>query len=763
MRKLISLLGICILFMAMPISVNAETGTAYSDGQTGGSIYYTVNGDTVSITDCDVSVTEAIVPSTIEGLPVTVVEANAFRDCSVLETVMLPRSVTTINEYAFYGCSNLVSVYSPSEVTLTLPNNTFQRTYLFKYIVVDNTYTEITSYSFYTLPSLPKTVTIPDTIDGLPVQAISQTAFESCQFEELVLPDTLVSCGSFKSSSLKRITIPDSVTDTANLSFQSCSSLEYVKLPAGITKINNSMFQGCKKLSFEIPDTIEEIGIYAFFGCDSLEEVIIPERVTTIGNDAFRNCLGLQSVTIPSSVTAIPKQCFYNCSVLATVNFPDTLETIGNSAFSGCLSLTSSSFTLPEGLTEIGDMAFLDCSSLTAIELPDTLTKINASAFSKTGLVSVEIPPLITTIESDLFADCTSLVSVDIPEGVTKIGNRAFQNCTVLSSKDTLFPESLIDIANNSFQNCSSLTGDLTLPNNIRFVRNYAFDGCTGLTSITFPTSPLDIGTDVCKGCINLETVYIPEGSFYSQWDYATTISKRFEETTEVIVFDMTLPALTITPILNSEGHIRSVNLDVSETESKIEAIYVAYGEYDNADDLIANGTRRYYGVDQTAAYSDLAVNEPRGVYTVGVMNNAGGWLFKTIDSTFIDVIVPLSLEADFTSCDNGEFFCDIQNKSSGAVSISCNISALDDTEIVSDDYFDDWSTINAEQTNKYLAFGFRTDGATDWQIGKDDFISIPDIAQNDTIKVYIDVLHGETVVTEKTYSLSFNLKISLV
>ena len=50
------------------------------------------------------------IPNCIDGLPVTSIRNQAFRDCSSLTSVTIPSSVIEIGNYAFYNSDNLTSV-----------------------------------------------------------------------------------------------------------------------------------------------------------------------------------------------------------------------------------------------------------------------------------------------------------------------------------------------------------------------------------------------------------------------------------------------------------------------------------------------------------------------------------------------------------------------------------------------------------------------------------------------------------------------------
>ena len=51
-----------------------------------------------------------------------------------------------------------------------------------------------------------------------------------------------------------------------------------------------------------IPNSITELSSYAFYYCKSLEEIVIPNSVTYIGPGAFKACTFLRRIVLPKSL-----------------------------------------------------------------------------------------------------------------------------------------------------------------------------------------------------------------------------------------------------------------------------------------------------------------------------------------------------------------------------------------------------------------------------------------------------------------------------
>ena len=109
------------------------------------------------------------------------------------------------------------------------------------------------------------------------ITGISRYAFyeamnvESVVFEEGSVLQTIGNQAFFKCTSLKEITLPDSVTSTGTYVFAECSALETVVLPAGMSRINTRLFNKSANLaSVYVPDGVTYIVNTAFFGCDNV-------------------------------------------------------------------------------------------------------------------------------------------------------------------------------------------------------------------------------------------------------------------------------------------------------------------------------------------------------------------------------------------------------------------------------------------------------------------------------------------------------------
>ncbi len=87
-----------------------------------------------------------------------------------------------------------------------------------------------------------------------------------------------------------------------------------------------------------------------------------------------------------------------------------------------------------------------------------------------------------------------------------KIGDLAFEGCSGLTS--LTLPSGLTEIGSCTFRGCSGLTS-LTLPSGVTKIGYYAFEGCSGLTSLTLPSGVTEIGYSAFEGCSGLTSIYV--------------------------------------------------------------------------------------------------------------------------------------------------------------------------------------------------------------------------------------------------------------
>jgi hypothetical protein len=168
---------------------------------------------------------------------------------------------------------------------------------------------------------------------------------------------------------------------------------------------------------------------------------------------------------------------------------------------------------LPASLISISSNPFRGCVNLTTITVDSNNPQFTARddmLLDKAGTTVILYPSASGTVTLS---------------DITSIDDYAFDSCTGLTSVS--FPEAT-SIGDHAFYDCTSLTS-VSFPEVIS-IRDYAFIGCTSLTSVSFP-EVTSIGDRVFGYCTSLTSISFPKvtsigyGAFGSTGGTAQTIT----------------------------------------------------------------------------------------------------------------------------------------------------------------------------------------------------------------------------------------------
>lgn len=308
MKKLISIAAAAVLiFTAAP----TVTSYAESDSKSKEFSYHNVNNEQICITDCSKKdIKEMIIPETIDGLPVTSIDKNAFFHLEELTSCVIPDSVTSIGSQTFVDCEKLTSVSIGSGVSS-----------IGEFAFADSL--NLTSFT------VSKDNPTYSSVNGCLFNKKGDTLILYAGSSSAVVPENTKTIGDFsffERADITSVTIPDSVKTIGENAFSGCLKLRAVDIPDSVTKLSARCFMSCTSLSkVRIGKGVSAIPDKCFLSCTALNNIIIPDNITSIGDDAFFSCAGLSGIKIPKTVTSIGKDAVgrrYNTYTGSTQNIP---------------------------------------------------------------------------------------------------------------------------------------------------------------------------------------------------------------------------------------------------------------------------------------------------------------------------------------------------------------------------------------------------------------------------------------------------------
>ena len=365
------------------------------------------------------------------------------------------------------------------------------------------------------------------------------------------------------------ITLAGELTTIPDYAFSNFNSLQTIIIPQGVTTIGKGAFSNCENLYLiTFPDTLETIGEEAFKGCISLCDVEMNDSLTEIRSSAFEGCTKMESVFVSNSLTTIGINAFKGCSAIKNVSICDLGRWCGihfanieanplhKRATLFVNGVEAKDLVIPSGITEISSYAFYNCPTIENITIHGSVTNIGKDAFKNcTNIQSVNTDNItawcgihFANIEANplhkratLFVNGVEAKDLVIPSGITEISRYAFYNSQNIE-KVTL-PLSLVKINNDAFLGCNNIKGvyindleawcktdftnknsnplqyakelylngelvkEIIIPQSITRLKDYTFQNCNNLESITTNNSITSISKLTFSGCNNLQNI----------------------------------------------------------------------------------------------------------------------------------------------------------------------------------------------------------------------------------------------------------------
>ncbi|WP_448915237.1 leucine-rich repeat protein, partial [Eubacterium ramulus] len=331
---------------------------------------------------------------------ITEIGQNAFYNCTGLERLIIPGNVKSIGVEAFYDCKNLQTVILEEGVE-NIGRQAFHSCYKLSYISIPKSVTKMDSGIFSYCNKL-KTVGPVGGAYNIEFgweESIPARAFYNCtDIESVVIPNGIKRVGRFAfeyASGIKRITIPESVTDID------------VGALRGISVKTAGPLGGGYDYEFGWKNFIPD---YAFDYCDKLNSIYIPQGITYMKKNSNKNLLFFNvdinnemyssvdgvlfnkektrliaypsgrtgAYTIPNGVISVDNGAFWNSGNLSSIYIPEEVVDMGRYPFWSCTKLKSLYICSPQIVQDFsnpfnGSKYYGD----TSIILPSTITNIN--------------------------------------------------------------------------------------------------------------------------------------------------------------------------------------------------------------------------------------------------------------------------------------------------------------------------------------------------------------------------------------------------
>lgn len=291
-----------------------------------------------------------------------------------------------------------------------------------KYYLYDD-HAKVLGFSGSSVPD----VVIPDTVKGLPVTIIGDSAFKN-------------------DSTVETVTLGANVVELEEHSLR-CSNLETVSGISQLKRIGYNALSG-SQLSGTITfgPNLESIAGSAFYGCNSITTVVFNDDCTaSVNNGAFNHSTGIVSCHIGAKMTgSIPT--FYGASSLTTftvgagntkyIAFDGVLYYISGADIQGLVfPMGKTSYVAPnDSRVNRLNYEFAEYSLVETVDLGDYIQVLDGSAFISCANLTTVTGNAVTFVGYEAFRDCTSLVSMTLPDTLERIDGIAFKGCTSLTS-----------------------------------------------------------------------------------------------------------------------------------------------------------------------------------------------------------------------------------------------------------------------------------------------------------------------------------------
>ena len=458
------------------------------------------------------------------GEKVLTIGDNAFSYCNKLPDIIIPNSVTNIGKSAFWGCDSLESVTIGSGVK-TIEKGAFGECRGLLDIIYAGSEENWKEINIASNNEYLIGVTIHYNGDWTETETETDTESET---ETETNTDT-------ENDYALDYTLNEGGDSYSVAGIGECRATEIVipKMYKGlpVTSISENAFKNSADLlKVTIGSNVTSIGRYAFSYCEQITEIVIPDSVKVIGSGAFGDCYALKEITIPYGVEVIEYYTFEYCTSLERVYLPSSIKEIRSLVIQCCSAFQGIEF---DGTVD--EWNAISKHSTWDYDVGDYT--INCIADNYVIIVKNETDESETETESeththvydnDCDSDCNTCGTVRTPSahvydndcdigcnvcGETRdVGEHSYNSentCTVCGD---YADKGLVFTKEGDSYCVTYYTGveeNIVIPSTykglpVTSIGYNAFNGCTGLTSISIPNSVTSIGDSAFDGCTSL-------------------------------------------------------------------------------------------------------------------------------------------------------------------------------------------------------------------------------------------------------------------
>ncbi|MFW5779823.1 MAG: leucine-rich repeat protein [Bacillota bacterium] len=480
----------------------------------------------IDITRAAIYLSNMLIPSEIEGLPVKYIgydtpyeqvineqtqDDHIVFNTSSLENIFISNTIDYIGSMAFAEASELTTIRFENDSKLKkISDAAFINCSRIEQISLPSSLQTIGNYAFAEkerTDGRDMMLSYVGIKDDAELTSIGEGAFSGCaRLQQFFIPSSLVSIDylSFQDASIREFTVASDheyYTDNDGIVFSlDNETLIYFPNRGGISRGTDDF--GNMLFEYVVPMTTRFIGPNAFRGNSHLTSVAITTMVESINDYAFYDMPNLENLTFTtdSQIQTIGNYAFSGARKVESIILPEeTLLSIGNSAFSSIDDepMGLEQINLTEGLFSIGENAFKNCVTLMDVTIPSTVQTIGDNAFYNCNQLIVDFNTSnsnLTSIGDYAFYKNYSIRDIILPASLVTIGDYAFaaeedddlsmQLTTLILDIDSQGNRHLEEIGEGAFANCSSLL-TFSVSERVDYIGPKAFYNCSSLR-VTF-------------------------------------------------------------------------------------------------------------------------------------------------------------------------------------------------------------------------------------------------------------------------------------